>query len=170
MARREPAPDPRAVLTPTPDDDLHAAMREAQALALAAQAAVSYADPSALVAELCAAGFPEDALARHFVGEVMTLAASGILCAHLPRPYDAATWERIVRSLTRREARAALAPLAWAYRIERDPARRWLLANALSAMATFAEVGALPEIAQYESLFHAGGLVPPHARTPGGGR
>jgi hypothetical protein len=75
-------------------------------------------------------------------------AAVPILARHLGRPHHPRVWEGIVRALSTSAARVeALGPLRDAYRVEAAPERRWLLANALGAMASFDEVADLNGIA-----------------------
>ena len=47
----------------------------------------------------------------------------------------------------------AFEPLCIAYRSERDPSLRWVIANALAGMARFEEVRVLPGIGEYATLF-----------------
>ena len=137
------------------------AAQEAERVALATQV---FADPTVLYADLKAFGAPETALDRCFDRVPLSSRAIGILVAHLPRPYAPSMWEKIVRSLARPEARPALPMLCWAYRIERVATRRWLLANAIGAMARLSEVSDLPDIAGYAPLFQPG-MTPPHRRA-----
>jgi hypothetical protein len=83
--------------------------------------------------------------------------------AHLGQAHHPRVWEGIVRALSAPAARAeALGPLREAYRAETAPERRWLLANALGAMASFVEVGDLDGIAEHRSLFRRVPPKPPH--------
>jgi hypothetical protein len=67
-----------------------------------------------------------------------------------------------VRALATKHARpGALAALVAAYRVEADPDRRWLLANAIASMARIAEAGDLPDIDQYRAPFRQS-RKPPH--------
>lgn len=165
MTRRSsnPPPDVLAALADDPRYREHLRQQEEARLAAAAE---FFADTSVLHADLRALGLPANALATYFDRLPMPGRAMGVLVAHLPRPYAPSVWESIVRSLTRPDARPALPMLRTAYQFERQPARRWLLANAMSAMVPFAEVRDLPEMAQYEPLFRHG-FTPPHLRRPG---
>ena len=60
----------------------------------------------------------------------------------------------MIRSLGVPDARGiALEPLCNAYLNERDPNLRWVIANALSAMARLGELTHLPGIEEYSALF-----------------
>ena len=157
-SRRKPAPKP--IADPTADAAWQAMLAE-QELARVAASAVFFVDPAQLHAELAALGYAESALAARFDGLVLTGRAIAVLVAHLPRPYAPAVWESIVRSLARREARPAFAALATAYRFERVPERRGLLAHAIAAMVTFHEASDLPGIEAYASLFGPSYAPPP---------
>ena len=147
------------------DDPLFQAQIAAETTRRLALATTVHADPTVLYADLQSFGAPSSALDTYFDRVHLPGRAMAVLVAHLSRPYAPDIWEKIVRSLTRPDARPTLPMLSWAYGIERDTARRWLLANALSAMATFAEVSALPGIEAYQSLFGPT-MLPKHTRRP----
>ena len=155
-----PPNDAIAALLNDPRFQAQRAREEAERMALETQ---RYADPTVLRADLEAFGAPATALETYFNRVPLSSRSMAILIAHLPRNYAPPVWESIVRSLSRPEGRPALPMLCWAYRIERVPARRWLLANAIGAMAKLGEVSDLPDIATYEALFRPG-MVPPHRR------
>ena len=133
---------------------------EARQLAFGSQ---MWADPTALYADLVRFGAPATALDTCFDGVTLTARTMGVLVVQLPRNHAPDIWERVVRSLSRPTARPVLPMLRWAYRIERDARRRWLLANAIGAMARLEEVRDLAGIEAYEPLFRPG-LEPPHRR------
>ena len=161
-SRRKPRPQPPPEPTPDPAADAAwQAMLAEQEMARVAASAVFFVDPAQLHAELAALGYAESALAARFDGVVLTGRAIAVLVAHLPRPYAPRVWENIVGSLARREARPAFAALATAYRFERVPERRGLLAQAIAAMATFHEASGLPGIEAYETLFGPSYAPPP---------
>jgi hypothetical protein len=77
-----------------------------------------------------------------------------ILVAHLSMDHHERIWEGIVRALAVQHARAsAFGVLSELYRKEGSRHRRSALAHAIAAMARFDEVGDLPEIEVYRSLF-----------------
>ena len=158
------SPSAQDLLAELANDPRYQAQLMAQEANRLAAESQFWADPAVLYADLQAFGAPATALDTWFDRVPLSGRAMGVLIAHLPRPYAPPIWESIVRSLTRRDARPALPMLCWAYSIERSAPRRWLLANAIGAMATLAEVSGLPDIETYEALFRPG-LQPPHKRV-----
>lgn len=85
-----------------------------------------------------------------------------ILVAHLSEPHHPRIWEGIVRALSIKRARdLAFESLKRFYVAETVESRRWLLANAIGAMAKFTEVKDLPGIKEYRVLFNKP-RKPPH--------
>ena len=77
-----------------------------------------------------------------------------ILVAHLTMNHHERIWEGIVRALAVQHARTpALGALSELYKNEASRSRRAALAHSIAAMARFDEVGDLPEIEIYRSLF-----------------
>ena len=112
------------------------------------------AEEAPIIADLAAAG-ADTTSTGDFVGKLAAPPeASRILVRHMGRGYSLAVREALIRALGVPWAReAAFEPLCAMYRIERDPHFSFLIANALSGMARFEDVSALPAIEQHASLF-----------------
>ena len=81
-------------------------------------------------------------------------AAVPVLVSHLSREHHERIWEGIVRALSVKHARVpALGALTSLYRSEANQHRRWLLANAISSIASLNEVRDLPDIENFRALF-----------------
>jgi hypothetical protein len=112
------------------------------------------ADEAELVAQLRSAGFLVASVQEYVASGGAPVGAVPILVSHLDQPHDPRIWETIVRALSVRHAHdAALPRLSQLYSAEKDPDRRWILANAIGAMAKLREVRHLPGIDQYHALF-----------------
>jgi len=111
-------------------------------------------DEAGLLEELGAAGAPVTSVYDFVNAGGAPPAAIPTLLAHLRQQHHARIWEGIVRSLSVKHAHdAALLTLVELYRVEESRDRRWVLANAISSMATFAEVAHLDRINEYRPLF-----------------
>ena len=120
------------------------------------------ADQAELVTQLRTAGLALDSVEEYVAAGGAPIAAVPILVAHLDHPHDPRIWETIVRALSVRHAHdAALPRLCELYVAEKDPYRRWVLANAIGSMAKFRKVQRLPQIGQYRALFRQT-YKPPH--------
>jgi len=120
---------------------------------------VCAADEGTLVQDLRAGGFAVSSVWDFVNGSGAPAPAVATLVRHLDLPHHPRIWDGIVRALSTQEARAgAFSRLTQLYGAETDPARRWVLANALGSMAKFKEVADLPDIQRYKDLFdnHAG--------------
>jgi hypothetical protein len=120
----------------------------------AARAEALDADEASLIADLAAAGICVESV-YDFVGKGSAPPSSlPVLLRHLNAGHLPVLREGVIRALGIPSARAlALEPLCAAYRAERDPSMRWLIANALAGMAHFDEVKGLPGIEEYAPLF-----------------
>ena len=89
------------------------------------------------------------------VGKQAAPAASfPVLLKHLACAYPSVIREGIIRALGLPAARAvALEPLSTAYSKEADPNLRWVIANALSGMASLSELKHLSGIEEYSAFF-----------------
>jgi hypothetical protein len=120
------------------------------------------ADEAALVAQLRARGIAVESVWDFVSTTDAPLDAIPILVAHLSEPHEQRVWEGIVRALSVKSARdGAFESLKRFYVTETIESRRWLLANAIGAMAKFTEVKELPGIKQYRVLFNKP-RKPPH--------
>ena len=120
------------------------------------------ADEAALVAQLRARGIAIESVWDFVSTTDAPLSAIPILVAHLSQSHHPRVWEGIVRALSAKSARdGAFEPLKHFYVTETVESRRWLLANAIGAMAKFTEVKELPGIKQYRVLFNKP-RKPPH--------
>jgi hypothetical protein len=124
---------------------------------VAALAAACALDERELLLELRDAGVRVTSVWDFIAVGGATPAAVPILVAHLSRGHHERIWQGIVRALSVAHARgAALGVLSDLYRAETDRNRRWLLANAIGAMAELEEVRDLPDIEDYHSVFRTG--------------
>ena len=116
-----------------------------------------------LAEELTASGLPAGAL-ETYCADVPELPPQAVaaLVSHLNHPQPPAAFEAIVRSLSRSDARAARPALERVFVAEDEPNRRWLVANAIAAMAKLKEVSHLPGMSEYAKLFHRTPPKPPH--------
>jgi hypothetical protein len=134
------------------------AARDERQRALAERAATQAAAEAPLVAELRRAGLPVDSvydlvnnaphavLSRRFIGAYQV--AYPILVRHLALPYPIRIREGIIRALTVRDGGPAVEEaLLAAFEAERDPALRWVLANALRIAMPYRRRRRHPEIA-----------------------
>jgi len=119
------------------------------------------ADEAALVA-LRARGIAVESVWDFVSTTDAPLDAIPILVAHLSESHHPRVWEGIVRALSVRRARdGAFESLKRFYLTETIESRRWVLANAIGAMAKFTEVKELPGIEQYRAVFNRP-RKPPH--------
>lgn len=127
------------------------AAREAERLAMERELVAEQAD---LLSNLKDVGVPV-ASVYDFVNVGGTPPeAVPVLVKHLRRPYHPRIREGIIRSLTVRHARGlAYAPLVEAFKSERDPIMRWVIANALSVISSLDELHGLEGIDEYADLF-----------------
>ena len=120
------------------------------------------ADEATLVAQLRARGSAVDSVWDFVSTTDAPLDAIPILVAHLSQSHHPRVWEGIVRALSIKRARdGAFEFLKRFYVTETIESRRWLLANAIGAMAKFTEVKELPGIEQYRAVFNKP-RKPPH--------
>jgi hypothetical protein len=120
------------------------------------------ADEAALVVQLRARGIAVESVWDFVSTTDAPLDAIPILVAHLSESHHPRVWEGIVRALSVRRARdGAFESLKSFYLSESIEIRRWVLANAIGAMAKFTEVKELPGIEQYRAVFNRP-RKPPH--------
>ncbi len=120
------------------------------------------ADEAALVGQLGATGIAISSVWDFVSTTDAPLEAIPILVAHLSQSHHPRVWEGIVRALSIKRARdGAFESLKRCYVAETIESRRWLLANAIGAMAKFTEVKELPGIEQYRAVFNRP-PKPPH--------
>jgi len=136
------------------------AKRDARAARHAERAKQLDADEAPLIAELASVGIAVSSV-YDFVGKQLAPGrASPILVRHLGVEHHPRIREGLIRALGIPSAKViAFDPLCDAFRKERDPALRWVIANAFSGMARFEEVADLPGIDEFVALF------PKHRRT-----
>ena len=143
------------------DPDYRARVAERDAN-LDALSQVYRADEAALVAELRARGIAVGSVWDFVSTTDAPLTAIPILVAHLSESHHPRVWEGIVRALSIKSARdGAFESLKRFYLAETVENRRWLLANAIAAMAKFTEVKELPGMKEYRTLFNKP-RKPPH--------
>lgn len=114
------------------------------------------ADARSVYADLAAAGVSVGSLEELSRSQHLFPpgACAVLLLRHLDVPHLPAVREWLIRTLSVSTARAACYErLRAAYAAERDGEFRWLLANALSSMASFGEVSDLPGMERYAELF-----------------
>jgi hypothetical protein len=90
-----------------------------------------------------------------FVGkQAAPVASFPVLLRHLNIGHQQVVREGIIRALGLPSARGvAFEPLCIEYSKETDSNLRWVIANALSGMASFNELAHLPGIAEFSGLF-----------------
>lgn len=112
------------------------------------------ADEAPIILELASVGITVSSV-YDFVGkQPASEVAIPILIRHLSVEHHERIREGLIRGLSRPSARKlAFEPLRNAFLEERDPALRWVLANALSSMARLGEVEDLPGIEAFAALF-----------------
>ena len=143
------------------DPDHQARVAERQA-SMDALDQVYRADEAALVAQLRARGIAVESVWDFVSTTDAPLDAIPILVAHVSESHHPRVWEGIVRALSAKSARdGAFESLKRFYVKETVESRRWLLANAIGAMAKFTEVKELPGIKEYRALFNRP-RKPPH--------
>ena len=143
------------------DPDHHARLAEGQAN-IEALSEIYRADEAALVEQLPARGIAVESVWDFVSTTDAPPDAIPILVAHLSESHHPRVWEGIVRALSAKSARdGAFESLKRSYVTETVESRRWLLANAIGAMAKFTEVKALPNIKEYRALFNKP-RKPPH--------
>lgn len=130
------------------------AQRDARAARHAERARQIAADEAPIIAELVAVGVAASSV-YDFVGKQPAPdLALPILVRHLSVEHHPRIREGLIRALGIPSAREiAFDQLCDAYRRERDPILRWVIANALSGMARFEEVAELPGIHEFADLF-----------------
>src|SRR6266566_4055211 len=118
------------------------------------RAVESVLDEASLVRELAGAGVHVDSV-YDFVNDVITpLRAVPVLLRHLELPHIPAIREGLFRSLAYSHLRSsALDHLKAHFQATVEPGERWLVANAIAAMATLKEVADLPGVTEYAKLF-----------------
>src|SRR2546427_10098759 len=118
------------------------------------RAVESVLDEADLVRELAGAGVHVDSV-YDFLNDVITpLRAVPVLLRHLELPHIPAIREGLLRSLAYSHLRpSALGHLKARFRATVEPGERWLVANAIAAMASLKEVADLPGVAEYAKLF-----------------
>ncbi len=130
------------------------AKRDAREARRAERAKLIAADEASVVADLATVGVAITSV-YDFVGkQIVPDVALPVLVQHLKVEHHPRIREGIIRALSVPSARAiAFELLCDVYRSERDPTLRWVAANALSGMARFEEVAALPGIEEFVALF-----------------
>lgn len=130
------------------------AKRDAKAARHAERARQLADDEAPVIAELAAVGVTVSSI-YDFVGtQLAPDCALPILVRHLSMEHHPRIREGLIRALGIPSARSvAFELLCDVYRGERDPTLRWVAANALSSMARFEEVAALPGIEEFVALF-----------------
>jgi hypothetical protein len=112
-------------------------------------------DIGTVLADLQAIGENVSSLAGFVNGTAEpTPSAMKVLVRHLDVEHHPAVHNSLIRALSISTAKDAA--FKWLYRrfpFERDPNVKWLIANALSAMARFHELRDLPGIEEYRMLF-----------------
>jgi hypothetical protein len=142
-----------------PDYRTRMAEREANVDALSQ---VYRADEAALVAGLRDRGIAVESVWDFVSTTDAPPDAIPILVAHLSESHHPRVWEGIVRALSIKGARdGAFESLKHFYVAETVESRRWLLANAIAAMAKFTDVKELPRMNEYRTLFNKP-RKPPH--------
>jgi hypothetical protein len=120
----------------------------------AASAARLKADEAPILSDLAAAGIEVASVYDFLKTPLKPPEAVTVLVRHLDTPHLRNVREGVFRALGVPVARAlAFESLRDAYRDERDPTLRWVIANALAGMARFEEVRELPGIEEYVKLF-----------------
>ena len=144
-------------------DPAYQARLAAQEAARTEAARAFAADAADVVAELRAAGVAVESIGA--IGDSVPLseASVAVLVRHLEQPHRSDVWESMVRSLSQSTASAARPALERLFAAESEPSRRWLLANALSAMVAYRQVAHLPGMVEFRPLFRNVPPKPPHA-------
>jgi hypothetical protein len=130
------------------------AQRDARAGRHAERAKQIAADEAPIIAQLATVGVAVSSV-YDFVGKQLAPdLALPILVGHLEVEHHPRIREGLIRALGIPSARKiAFGPLCDAFRTERDPTLRWVIANAFSGMARFEEVSDLPGIQEFAGLF-----------------
>jgi hypothetical protein len=130
------------------------AKRDARNARRAERAKQINADEATIIGELAAVGVTVSSV-YDFVGKQLAPdVALPVLVRHLNVEHHPNIREGVIRALGIPNARTlAFGPLCDAYREERDPNLRWVIANALSGMARFEELADLPGIEEFAALF-----------------
>jgi hypothetical protein len=119
-----------------------------------AAAAKLKADEAPILSELAFTGIEVASVYDILKAPSRSPQAVAVLVRHLDTPHLRNVREGVIRALGVPAARAlAFESLRAAYRGERDPTLRWVIANALAGMARFEEVRELPGIEEYVKLF-----------------
>ena len=135
-------------------DPVHKERRAVQDAALAKRAAEAAADEASLVRDLEDAGVSVTSV-YDLVNDVITTPhAVPVLLGHLGRPHLPVIREGILRALAYSHLRqGALSSLKDLFSGATEPGERWLIANAMAAMATLKELSELAGINEYAGLF-----------------
>jgi hypothetical protein len=130
------------------------AKRDAREARHAERAKLIAADEAPIILDLAAVGVVVSSV-YDFVGKQLAPdVALPVLARHLNVEHHPRIREGIIRALGIPSARGvAFEVVCDVYRSERDPTLRWVAANALSGMARFEEVAALPGIEEFVALF-----------------
>jgi hypothetical protein len=130
------------------------AQRDARAARHAERGRQITADAVPIIAELASVGVTVSSVYDFIGKQDAPDLALPILVRHLQLEHHPSIREGLIRALGIPSARKiAFGPLRDAFRTERDPALRWVIANALSGMARFEEVSDLPGIQEFAELF-----------------
>ena len=135
-------------------DPIYRKRRAARDSATDKRAVEAVLDEAGLVRELGATGVHVDSV-YDFVNDVITpLRAVPVLLRHLELPHIPAIREGLFRSLAYSHLRSsALDHLKAHFQATVEPGERWLVPNAIAAMATLKEVADLPGVTEYANLF-----------------
>jgi hypothetical protein len=135
-------------------DPLWVAEQEQREARHTASAARLKEDEAPILSDLTAAGIEVASVYDFLKSPSRSPEAVAVLVRHLDTPHLRNVREGVIRALGVPAARAlAFESLRAAYRVERDPTLRWVIANALAGMARFEEVRELPGIEEYVKLF-----------------
>jgi hypothetical protein len=134
-------------------DPTYQKRRAEQDAAVARRAAEAASDEEQIVGELRAAGVRVNSV-YDFIEVVTPVEAVPVLLRHLTQSHTPVIREGLLRALAYSHLRApALGGLKDLFRAAHDPGERWLIANAIAAMAALEDVRDLSGIDEYAKLF-----------------
>jgi hypothetical protein len=120
----------------------------------AATAARLKADEASILSDLAGTGIAVASVYDLLKTPCRPMEVVAVLVRHLNVPHLPNVRAGVIRALGVPAARElAFEPLRAAYRAERDPSLRWLIANALAGMARFEEVRELQGVEEHAKLF-----------------
>jgi len=130
------------------------AKRDAREARHAERAKLIAADETSVISDLAAVGVAVSSVYDFVGNQLAPDVALPVLARHLKVEHHPRVREGIIRALGIPSARrVAFDLLCDVYRSERDSTLRWVAANALSGMARFEDVSALPGIEEFAALF-----------------